>query len=155
MKILFATDGSDCSRVAARSLATRPLADGTRIKVLSVIEMPLSVVPETWILPDGYYDEIEKISRERANAAVDEARNIVAEGHGPTIEIESDVVVGAPKVVIPDAAEAWGADLVVVGSHGYRGLERFLLGSVSMSVAQHVHCSVEIVRGCSAGTATT
>lgn len=146
MKILLATDGSDCSRAAAQSLASRPLADGTRIKIISVIEMPLSVVPETWILPDGYYDEIERVSRERAGAAVDEARTVIAEAHGANLEIESEVVGGAPKVVIPDVAEAWGADLVVVGSHGYRGLERFLLGSVSMSVAQHVHCSVEIVR---------
>ena len=146
MKILLATDGSDCSRAAAKSLASRPLAPGTRIKILSVIEMPLSVVPETWILPDGYYDEIERVSRERAGGAVDEAKQLIAEAHGADIEIESEVVGGSPKVVIPDVAEAWGADLVVVGSHGYRGLERFLLGSVSMSVAQHLHCSVEIVR---------
>jgi hypothetical protein len=39
-----------------------------------------------------------------------------------------------------------GADLIVVGSHGYRALERFLLGSVSQSVVSHAACSVEVVR---------
>jgi len=146
MKIMLATDGSDCSRAAARSIAERPLPEGSEIRIISVIEMPLSVVPETWILPDGYYDEIERVSRERAKAAVDEAAKLILDRHGDKVSVDSDVVGGAPKVVIPELADDWGADLVVVGSHGYRGLERFLLGSVSMSVAQHVHCSVEIVK---------
>jgi nucleotide-binding universal stress UspA family protein len=48
--------------------------------------------------------------------------------------------------VILDQAESWGADLIVLGSHGYSGWRRFLLGSVSHAVATHAHCSVEIVR---------
>jgi nucleotide-binding universal stress UspA family protein len=36
--------------------------------------------------------------------------------------------------------------LIVLGSHGYRGWQRFLLGSVSHAVATHAHCSVEIAR---------
>jgi len=53
---------------------------------------------------------------------------------------------GIPKVVIIDDAKKWGADLIVVGSHGRTGLDRFLLGSVSEAVARHAACSVEIVR---------
>jgi nucleotide-binding universal stress UspA family protein len=45
-----------------------------------------------------------------------------------------------------DEAEKWGPDLIVLGSHGYSGWRRFLLGSVSHAVATHEHCSVEIVR---------
>lgn len=146
MRILLATDGSECGREAARSLANRPLRERTEVKIVSVIELPLSVVPETWILPDGYYDEIERASRERAGKAVDEAKAMVLAAHGENVAVETEIIGGSPKVVIPETAEAWGADLIVVGSHGYRGLERFLLGSVSMSVAQHAQCSVEIVR---------
>jgi nucleotide-binding universal stress UspA family protein len=58
---------------------------------------------------------------------------------------------GRAKDVILDEAETWGADLIVVGSHGYHGLRRFLLGSVSQAVAAHAPCSVEIVRRRSAG----
>jgi nucleotide-binding universal stress UspA family protein len=47
---------------------------------------------------------------------------------------------------ILDEVEKWGADLIVLGSHGYRGWRRFLLGSVSHAVATHARCSVEIVR---------
>jgi nucleotide-binding universal stress UspA family protein len=48
--------------------------------------------------------------------------------------------------MILDEAERWGADLIVVGSHGYRAWERFLLGSVSQAVVSHAKCSVEVVR---------
>ena len=48
--------------------------------------------------------------------------------------------------LILNEASAWGADLIVVGSHGRQGASRFLLGSVSEPVAFHANCSVEIVR---------
>jgi len=53
---------------------------------------------------------------------------------------------GAAKSKIIDHAAKWHADLIVLGSHGYTGMERFLLGSVSDAVARHARCSVEIVR---------
>lgn len=48
--------------------------------------------------------------------------------------------------MILDEATHWGADLIVVGSHGRRGVDRFLLGSVSEAVALHAACSVEVIR---------
>jgi nucleotide-binding universal stress UspA family protein len=51
-----------------------------------------------------------------------------------------------PKELILEEAHKWGADLIVVGSHGRRGVNRFLLGSVSEAVASHARCSVEIAR---------
>jgi nucleotide-binding universal stress UspA family protein len=47
---------------------------------------------------------------------------------------------------IIDHAAEWHADLIVAGSHGWEGLNRFLLGSVSESVVRHAPCSVEVVR---------
>src|SRR5262249_34217112 len=60
--------------------------------------------------------------------------------------ITREVANGSAKDVILDEAEKWGADLIVLGSHGYKGWRRFLLGSVSHAVATHARCSVEIVR---------
>jgi len=62
------------------------------------------------------------------------------------IYVTTAVVQGDPKSVVIDDAEAWGADLIVLGSHGRKGLQRFLLGSVSEAVLRHAHCSVEVVR---------
>jgi len=53
---------------------------------------------------------------------------------------------GIPKVVILDEAKKWGADLIVLGSHGRTGLDRILRGSVSKAVARRAACWVEIVR---------
>jgi len=59
---------------------------------------------------------------------------------------EQMIPTGDPRAVILDAARAWPADLIVLGSHGRRGLDRFLMGSVAESVAIHAHCSVEVIR---------
>ena len=53
---------------------------------------------------------------------------------------------GDPRSVIVDEARDWSADLIVVGSHGYTGVKRWLLGSVAQSVVAHAPCSVEVVR---------
>ena len=67
---------------------------------------------------------------------------------GAGIEASSTMAVPAatPKELILSEAAEWGADLIVVGSHGRRGINRFLLGSVSEAVALHANCSVEIIR---------
>lgn len=44
-----------------------------------------------------------------------------------------------------DEAKEWGADLIVVGSHGYTGLKRMLLGSVSQAMVDHAPCPVEVI----------
>ena len=62
------------------------------------------------------------------------------------LEIITETRSGPARDVILDEAKAWDADLIVLGSHGYKGWQRFLLGSVSQAVATHAHCSVEIVR---------
>lgn len=59
---------------------------------------------------------------------------------------DSRVVEAETRTGILDTVEEWRADLVVLGSHGEKGLRKFFLGSVSESVARHAPCSVLIVR---------
>jgi nucleotide-binding universal stress UspA family protein len=61
-------------------------------------------------------------------------------------KVTSSVEEGDARDAILNYAERWHADLIVVGSHGRKGLDRFLIGSVSEAVARHARCSVEIVR---------
>jgi len=58
----------------------------------------------------------------------------------------SVVLQGDARPNILDQATAWGADLIVLGSHGRTGVTRVLLGSASDSVSRHAPCSVTIVR---------
>jgi len=77
---------------------------------------------------------------------VDEAINKLKSKLNKTISLDGALLPGPPRTVILDEAESWDADLIVVGSHGYRAWERFLLGSVSQAVVSHAKCSVEVVR---------
>ena len=80
------------------------------------------------------------------------ARGTIARGTcgGETDSIRaqsfSEIELGFPKKAIPEYAKQWGADLVMVGSHGQSALTRFLLGSVAHTVLRTSTCSVEIVR---------
>jgi nucleotide-binding universal stress UspA family protein len=144
MKILLATDGSDCSKVAVDDVAERPWPNDSEVKVISVIELPYTPMTETWALPDSYLKELETAGMEQAKTAVKQAEERLKSARG--LVITTEVANGSAKDVILDEAEKWGADLIVLGSHSYRGWRRYLLGSVSYAVAKHARCSVEIIR---------
>jgi nucleotide-binding universal stress UspA family protein len=136
MRILIGVDDSSFSQIAVEEVARRSWEPGTAVKILSVIEAVYNPALGAAVAENPY-----KIAR----GLIDEAAEALGRS-GNKFEISSDIIEGSPKKVILDEAEAWEADLIVVGSHGRRGLDRFLLGSVSQAVALHAHCSVEIVR---------
>jgi nucleotide-binding universal stress UspA family protein len=145
MRILIAVDGSTFSDDAVEEIAIRPWPDATEVEVLSVAEPPAYPIGESVALPTRYYEEMEKAGKEQARETVDRAVKRLSSGNS-RLRVDHSLVVGHPIQEILDRAEHWGADLIVVGSHGYRGLKRLLLGSVSQAVASHARCSVEIVR---------
>jgi nucleotide-binding universal stress UspA family protein len=149
MKILLAVDGSDASLVAVEEIADRPWPPRSEVHVISVIHMPFTPTPETQALPDSYYSQLERAERGHAESVIDQAIARLREGGAERetpLRLTCEVVVGHPAESIIETAEKWGADLIALGSHGYRGFTRFLLGSVSSAVASHAPCSVEIVR---------
>jgi len=90
----------------------------------------------------GYAPELEEAAK-RGRELVDRvAQTLRSAGR----RIETAVVHGDVREAIVDRAAQWGADLIVLGSHGRRGASHFLLGSVAESVARHAPCSVKIVR---------
>ena len=152
MKVLLAVDGSACSAAAVKEVARRPWPVGTTINVLAALEPYMFPGTETWVMPESYYEASEKAEREKAQTAANEAAALLRRAQGSACEVIATVHEGHAPAVILDEAEKWGADLIVVGSHGYRGFQRFLLGSVSHAVATHAKCSVEIVRATEAHT---
>ncbi len=146
MKILLAIDGSSFSDVAVAEVAGKPWPANSEVKIISVAEPPHLPVVEDWGPADNYYEEMEKHAEEQAQRIVSQAANELRLRQGAGLLITTEVIVGHPRYAITDEAERWGADLIVLGSHGYQGLKRLLLGSVSQVVASHARCSVEIVR---------
>jgi len=146
MKILLAIDGSSFSDEAVKEIATRPWPAGSEVRITSVVEPPLLPAVETWVPPDNYLEALEKAGEDQARSIVSKAANRVTKEQGERLRVATEIVKGHPKHAIIDTAQAWEADLIVVGSHGYRGLTKLWLGSVSQAVASHAKCSVQIVR---------
>ena len=147
MKILLATDGSPCSDAAVEEVARRQWLPDSQIRVVSVVEPPAPLVAEPYMLSVGFYEEAQRVAREQAVEALERAAAKIGAGAGDTkVSVSTEILLGSPKRVIVEEADEWDADLIVVGSHGYKSWERMLLGSVSQTVAAHAACSVEIVR---------
>jgi nucleotide-binding universal stress UspA family protein len=149
MRILLAVDGSEFGDVAVEEIAKRPWPPGSEVHAISVIHLPFTPTTETWALPDSYYSQLENTGHELAESAINRAVARLREGGASRetpLTLTSEAIVGHAAETIIETAKKWGADLVALGSHGYRGFTRFLLGSVSYAVASHAPCSVEIVR---------
>lgn len=133
MKILLAIDSSSASQNVIVEAATRPWPSGTRFCVLHIVDVlgmgrSLAMIDE------------EKRYGQTLVAAT--AEKLVRAGH----ETSSDILVGFPRKAVVQYAKEWGADFVMVGSHGQGALSRFLLGSVAQAVLRTAPCSVEVVR---------
>jgi len=147
MKILLAIDGSPCSEAAVKEVAIMLWPAGTEVKVLSAATVLRPNAPDPLHIVGPM--RLKLLEREQARL-----RDLVTRTAAwlrdnaveKSLQIETAVIEGEPKVVIIEEAERWGADLIVVGCHGYGSVKRFLLGSVSLAVAVHAPCSVEIVR---------
>lgn len=145
MKILIATDDSEHSRDAVEEFAARPLPPGAEVRIISVYADTTSIRTEPMGALREYYREVEQNALTSARQAAEHAAKILLRSH-PALPVTIKAIEGEPKTAILDEAEAFGADLIVVGSHGYGAVKRFLLGSVAQAVALHANCSVEIVR---------
>jgi nucleotide-binding universal stress UspA family protein len=143
-KILVCNDGSEHAMRAARAAAELAKKFGSAALVLSVIPPVPVLAPYVMAMdaaPDMSGLRLEAEQEHRAALACVEAlyraeaipvRTLAEEGHA--VEVISRV------------AEEEKVDLIVLGSRGMGGFQRFLLGSVSDGVAHHAHCPVLIVR---------
>jgi nucleotide-binding universal stress UspA family protein len=129
--ILVPTDFSDCSRQAFHLAAMLARDQHARLVVLHVNPEvdPLEVCRQ----PIDF--------REQLRHRLDEFR--LPESHVP---VEHRLVDGEPSPEILKLAEEIGCDLIVMGSHGRRGLGRLVLGSVAEQVLRHAHCPVVTIR---------
>ena len=147
MKILLATDGSSFSERAIDGVASRPWPAGSEIKILYVVHPPIPDLPDPLLLLYAGRAQMLPQERKQGETIVKQAAYRLGTGEGSrSLEITTEVLEGSPKELIVDEAKRWGADLIVVGSHGRGAAGRFFLGSVSLAVAAHAPCTVEIVR---------
>jgi nucleotide-binding universal stress UspA family protein len=146
MKILLAVDGSEYSNSAIDAVAERPWPEDSVVEIVCAADPPAVSIPETWLMPNRLYMRAGWTESEQAKTVVKDAIRRLMAGRKAELETVTKTITGhAPDVILGEAVR-WDADLIVLGSHGYRGLKRLSLGSVSQAVAMHAPCSVEIVR---------
>ena len=145
MKILLPIDGSQHSEAAVAEVAGRTWPSGTEIRLLTVMHSAVPLVPDPAFVLAATH--VEQLHEQRAHAgpllqvAADRIRQSL-----PTVSVTMKTLEGLPQDVIIEDATDWGADLIVLGSHGRSPRRQGLLGSVASSVAADAPCAVEIVR---------
>jgi nucleotide-binding universal stress UspA family protein len=128
---------TDLSEHSARAL---PLAAGLAAALAhpeAPLLLPLFVSPSE--IETGPYAFVTR-QVEQAEADLDAFLASV-----PTVTLKGTVRVGSPAQVILNVAHDWEADLVVLGTHGRRGLSRFFLGSVAETVLRKAPCSALVI----------
>ena len=136
MRLLLAIDDSKFSEAATQAVMTQFQTQGTQVSILNVVDLDIPI-------PTSYAAGFREESLQQGLEIVRRAEHQLKKAG---YAVQSAVEEGDPKSTILDYAARWNADLVVVGSHGRKGAERFLMGSVSEAVSRHATCSVEIVR---------
>jgi nucleotide-binding universal stress UspA family protein len=139
-RILCPFDFSDFSERALARAGRLALHFGARVTALHVIPYGPSPMLVAEAKSGGYITIPEHLFREqRREAEVALARRVDAQ-RGLGVAIDSRVVEGEPFVQIAEIAHTLPADLVVMGTHGKSGWERFLLGSTTEKVMRRVAC---------------
>ena len=144
MHVLVPTDGSECAEAALRAVAARPWPAGTEVRVICVPEVPVLAGAYPYYPPEVVL-EVATANEAHAKEAVQKGAEILKKAGLCTSEEVMEPRESPVRAVL-GMADLWSADLIVMGSHGRRGFDRYVMGSVSESVALHAHCSVEVVR---------
>jgi nucleotide-binding universal stress UspA family protein len=144
-RILIATDGSELSQKAVDSgIALAALTGGQIVALQVVPRYPVSYFEGGASVPNAEIARIEKQWADGAQATVDAIKtSAAAKGVTATaVTAHSDLI--AESIIA--AAQKHDCDLIVMASHGRRGLTRMLLGSETTHVLTHSHVPVLVLR---------
>ncbi len=143
-KILFATDFSNCSARAKQLAVEFKNKLGCHLDVVHaydatalVMPVPYNTLPgvDQWV--DNHFDIFRKQGREALEALSAEL------GDGCTAVF----LEGPPGPTLVEYTKAQAIDLIVIGTHGHRGLQRLLMGSIAEYLTRHAPCPVLVAKG--------
>ncbi len=143
-KILVPTDGSALSEKAAKAALDFAAQHGAAVVGLAVAEAyPFMLMPEAGAMVDlSTYEELQDKSAQQAM----ERLKAMAAAAGVNCEVLSTRGVHPYEEII-NTASAKGCDLIWMGSHGRKGLDKLLLGSETQRVLSHSTLPVMVYRG--------
>lgn len=141
-RILVPTDGSEITSKAVQTAVALAKLTGAEIYAIGVKEpFPYSAISEMQpVPPQEFYDAQERIASKHVKGTVDAAKAAGLTAHGHTVEALH------PWEAIIDHAKSKQCDLIVMASHGRRGVSALLLGSETQKVLTHSTLPVLVVR---------
>lgn len=145
VRIVVGVDGSDASAAGVREVASRKWPPNSEVRVIAVTD-PLEPGLIGSLIPPvrEFVSESNQEDKNWLNALLQKSN---LEFKSSNLRVSTEILEGDPRRDLVEVAEAWGADCIFVGSTGFSNrFERFVLGSVSATVAARAHCSVEVVR---------
>jgi nucleotide-binding universal stress UspA family protein len=144
--VLVGMDGSEDSFRAVRFLQSLCLRRQTKVRLLSVVERLRYPTTAPGALKGQLTAMIKELEAERRAELEKVLERAATHLDNQVIRVTKSTPTGRPANEIIATAEAFDADLVVVGARGLGGMARLLLGSVSERVLRHAQCPVLIVK---------
>jgi nucleotide-binding universal stress UspA family protein len=135
--ILVALDASPRAPGVLAAAIAIARAAGARLTLLRIVGIPLDIPPEALIAPG----KLAEILEDRARRDLEEAARSIP----PELFRKASVRVGVPWQAICKVAKEEDVDLILIGSHGYSGIDR-LVGTTASRVVDHTDRSVLVVR---------
>ncbi|MDT7836373.1 universal stress protein [Aquabacterium sp. OR-4] len=141
-RILVPTDGSEITAKAVSSAIALAKLSGAALVVISVKEpFPYSAISEMQpVPPQEFYDAQERIAKDRVSAVLEAATAAGVACEGSTVEALH------PWEAILDLAKDKACDLIVMASHGRRGMAALLIGSETSRVLTHSPLPVLVIK---------
>ena len=141
-RILVPTDGSEITAKAVQTAIALAKLSGATLTTLSVKEpFPYSAISEMQpVPPQEFFDAQERIASDRVKLVLAAAREAGVTAQGATVEALH------PWEAILDHAKAHNVDLIVMASHGRRGVAALLIGSETSRVLTHTALPVLVVK---------
>jgi nucleotide-binding universal stress UspA family protein len=136
--ILVGLDGSPRAKVVLATAIALARAQGAKLILLRGVGLPPDVPHDFWRSTE---ESLMDVLLRQARRDIEEE---AAKVPGDLLD-RTEVVVGTPWAAICETAAKDKADLVVIGSHGYSGIDH-LLGTTAGRVVNHAPCSVLVVR---------
>jgi nucleotide-binding universal stress UspA family protein len=143
-KILLSIDDSKFSEAATQAVVERIRRENAEVRVLTVVDHINYFTTDD--AAKAYIPQIHEIRRDRLTKAEELVNRAARLLQAAGFTVSNGISEGDPETRIVAVSEEWDADLIVLGSHGRKGFDRALLGSVSEAVARYARCSVEIIR---------
>ncbi len=145
-KILLPTDGSEYANKAAKQAIWIARQSGAELMVINVIETSSLV----GLPAEDLIVRIREMLKEEGQKSLEKISDMVMESKEEDecqkdVKLSLDIKEGSPSDVIIKTVEREGIDLVVMGTSGKHGLDRFLLGSVTENVVRSASCPVLVV----------